>query len=123
VQYAVTDDIRLGVAQLFQTKVWTVAGEVTTHLAPDAIPGRTIDWSLGTSVALFQDAASLPVPAERTSKIDTRLDLPVRGGGRIPVSIIYSNDPNALTKQRFVSGQIGISYDFAAIGQLFGSGS
>ena len=122
VQYALTDDIRLGVGQLFQTKVWTVSGEVVSHLAPDTIvKGRTIDWSVGTSAALFRDAASLPVPAKNTYKIFTRVDLPMRGGGRIPVSIIYTNDPNALTKERYVVGQIGLSYDFGALGQLFGS--
>ena len=72
---------------------------------------------------MFQDAAALPVPAETTFKIFTRLDIPVRGGGRIPVTVIYSDDPNALIKQRFVSGQIGLSYDFSALKQLFTPGS
>jgi len=123
-QYAKTDDIRLGVEQLFATKVWTLSAEVTSHLAPGSIvQGRTIDWSLGASASIFQDAASLPIVAENTWKIFTRFELPVRGGGKIPVSVIYSNDPNAISKERYVSGQIGVSYDFAALKQLFAPGS
>jgi hypothetical protein len=45
--------------------------------------------------------------------------VPVGGGGKIPVSIVYTNDPNALTKESYVRGQIGLSYDFSALKQLF----
>ncbi|HYN06967.1 MAG TPA: hypothetical protein VES67_06230 [Vicinamibacterales bacterium] len=124
VQYALTDDIQLGADQLFKTKIWTVSGAVTSHLAPGAIiRGRTIDWSVGGSVAVFADKASMPVPAENTWKIFTSVDVPVGGGGKIPVSIVYTNDPNALTKEKFIRGQIGLSYDFSALKQLFTPGS
>ena len=123
-QYTLTDDIRLGVDQLFQTKIWTISGGVTSHLAPDSIvPGRTLDWSVGGSLAMFTDTASLPITAENVWKIFTSVEVPVKGGGRIPVSIIYTSDPNALTKEKFVRGQIGLSYDFSALKQLFTPGS
>jgi hypothetical protein len=124
VHYALTDDIHLGVDRLFQTKIWTVTGGVTSHLAPNAIiAGRTVDWSIGGSVGLFADKASLPVRPENTWKIFTSVDVPVGGGGKIPVSIIYTNDPNALTREKYVRGQIGLSYDFSALKQLFSPGS
>jgi hypothetical protein len=120
-QYAVTDDVRLGTARLFQVKVWTVNAQVTSHLAPDAlVVGRTVDWSIGASGSFFQDRRSLPLPVEHTWKLFTSFDFPVRGGGRIPLSVIYASDPNGLTKERFVTGQVGISYDFSTIKQLFG---
>jgi hypothetical protein len=59
------------------------------------------------------------VPASNTWKVFSTFAFPIRGGGRIPVSVIYSNDPNAVAKERFVSGLIGISYDFSALKQLF----
>ena len=119
-QYAITDDVRLGVDQLFQTTIWTLSGCVTSHLAPNSIVrGRTIDWSVGGSYAMFTGTDSLPVPIENTWKIFTAVEVPVGGGGRIPVSILYTNDPNALTKERYVRGQIGLSYDFSALKQLF----
>ncbi len=123
-QYALTDDIRFGADRLFQTKIVTLAGGLTTHLAPNAIvSGRTLDWSVGGSVNIFTDRSSLPVPADNTWKIFTSVEVPVRGGGKIPVSIIYSNDPNSLTKEKYVRGQIGLSYDFSALKQLFSPGS
>jgi hypothetical protein len=119
-----TDDIRLGVDQLFETKIWTVSGGVTLHLVPNAIvAGRTLDWSVGGSLAMFTDTASLPVPAENTWKFFTSVEVPVKGGARIPVSVIYTNDPNALTKEKFVRGLIGLSYDFSALQRLFTPGS
>ena len=39
------------------------------------------------------------------------------------MSVIYTNDPNAFTKERFVRGQIGLSFDFSALQRLFTSGS
>ena len=121
-QYGVTDDTR-SAEQPFEIKAWTISAQVTSHLAPGGIvPGRTIDWNMGASSTIFQDAASLPVDAENTWKVFTSLDFPVRGGGKIPVSIVFSNDPNAIGKQRFVSGQIGLNYDFSALKQLFAAG-
>ena len=119
-QYAITDDVRLGVDQLFQTKVWPLARGVTTHLAPNSIVrGRTIDWSVGASFAMFTDTDALPAPVENIWKVFTAVEVPVGGGGRIPVSIVYTTDPNSLTKERYVRGQIGLSYDFSALKQLF----
>ena len=47
---------------------------------------------------MFQDRAALPLPVENTWKVFTKFEFPIRGGGRIPVSVIYSNDPNALVE-------------------------
>lgn len=118
-QYAVTNDISAGAA-VFAAKTWTLAGEITSHLASGGfLAGRSLDWSLGGSALLFVDTASIPVPASNTWKVFSTFAFPIRGGGRIPVSVIYSNDPNAVAKERFVSGLIGISYDFSALKQLF----
>ena len=118
-QYAITDDVRLGADQLFQVKAWTMAASLTAHLASDAIvKGRSIDWNTGFSATLFQDAQALPVAADNTWKLTSSVEIPVAGGGKIPVSIIYTNDPNALVKQNYVGGQIGLSYDFSALKEI-----
>jgi len=123
VQYSITDDVQLGADRLFQVKAWALSAELSSHLAPDAIvQGRTLDWSVGGSATLFQDKSSLPVSAENTWKAFSRLEIPVRGGGKVPISVIYSNDPNAITKEKYVTGQIGVSYDFSALKQLFTPG-
>ena len=124
VQYAAANDISLGIDQLFTAKAWTLAGSITAHLAPGSIvAGRTIDWSSGVTRVMFQDREGLPLPVENTWKVFSKFEFPIRGGGRIPVSVIYSNDPNALSKERFVSGLVGVSYDFSALKQLFAPGS
>ena len=124
VQYAAANDISLGVDQLFTARSWTVAGSLIAHLAPGSmVAGRTIDWSSGATRVMFQDRAALPLPVENTWKVFTTFEFPIRGGGRIPVSVIYSNDPNAMAKERFVSGLVGVSYDFSALKQLFSPGS
>ena len=33
----------------------------------------------------------------------------------IPVSVVYTSDPNVLDKQTFVRGFVGVSYDFVPI--------
>ena len=103
-------------ARFRRVKAWTMAASLTAHLAPDAIvKGRSIDWNTGFSATLFQDAEALPVAADNTWKLTSSVEIPVAGGGKIPVSIIYTNDPNALVKQNYVGGQIGLSYDFSAL--------
>jgi hypothetical protein len=34
--------------------------------------------------------------------------------------VTYTNEPNALTNQKFVKGRIGIQYDFGALKRLAG---
>ncbi len=119
--YAVTNDVSLGVDRLFAVKRFDFSAQVTSHLAGGAFAtGRTADWSLGSTGTFFVDKASVPVPLQNTWKIFSTFDVPVGKAAKIPFSIIYSNDPNALEKSKYLSGFVGISYDFAAIGQLFG---
>ena len=122
--YAITGDIRPPAGPLFTTKIWTVSGAVTMHLAPDVIvSGRTLDWSVGAGVGIFTDTAAMPAPPDNTWRIFTSIEVPVKGAARIPVTIVYTNDPNSLTKEKYVRGQVGLSYDFSALKQLFGPGS
>ena len=58
---------------------------------------------------------------KNTWKLFTTFDIPLSAAARIPFSVIYANDANALTKTKYVSGQIGISYDFTALTKLFGA--
>lgn len=44
--------------------------------------------------------------------------IPIREAAKIPISVVYINDANALAKSKYVSGQVGISYDFSALKKL-----
>jgi hypothetical protein len=121
--YSVTDDVRLGAANVFQVKQWSFSASLTGRLAQDAlVEGKAVDWSSGVVVNRFADKARIPVPAQDTWKAFTTFDIPVSKTARVPVSVVYTNDPNALQKSKYVSGQIGISYDFTALTSLFRSG-
>lgn len=118
--YSVADDVRLGAAQEFQVKKWTVNASITTHFADNAIvSGRAVGWNSGFAVDMFQDKASLPISVDNTWKVFTTFEVPLSDAATIPLSVVYSNDPNALTKQKYVSGFLGINYDFSALGKLF----
>lgn len=118
--YSLTEDVRLGAENLFEVKLWTVNTSVTARLAQDAlVTGSAIEWSSGVVANLFADKTTMPVPVKNTWKLFTSFDVPLSSAARIPFSVVYSNDPNALLKKNFVSGQIGVSYDFSALTKLF----
>lgn len=119
--YSVIDDVSLGPENVFQIKQATFSGAVTAQLAADAwTPGVAIEWTSGFVASVFTDKAALPVPTKNTWKVFTTIDIPLSKAARIPFSIVYTNDANALEKSKHVKGQIGLSYDFAALATLFG---
>jgi hypothetical protein len=118
--YSLTDDVSLGAENLFQVKLWTVNTSVTAKLAQDAlVTGSAIEWSSGVVANLFAEKTAMPLPVKNTWKLFTSFDVPLNSAARIPFSVVYSNDPNALQKTKFVSGQVGVSYDFSALTKLF----
>ena len=121
--YTVTDDVRLGADKLFQVKQWAFNSAITGKLAADAlVPGSAIEWSSGVVANVFANKNQLPLPTKNTWKVFTTFDIPLSAAARIPFSVVYTNDANALVKTKYVSGQLGISYDFSALTKLFGGG-
>jgi hypothetical protein len=119
--YSVTDDVSLGPSNVFQVKQWTANAAITGHLAKDAlVKGSAIDWSGGFAATVFANKGSLPVPADNTWKVFTTFEIPLNAAARIPFAVVYTNDQNALQKTQYVSGHVGISYDFSALTKLFG---
>ena len=121
--YTVTDDVRLGADKLFQVKQWAFNSAITGRLAADAlVNGSAIEWSTGVVANVFANKNQLPLPTKNTWKVFTTFDIPLSAAARIPFSVVYTNDANALVKTKYVSGQLGISYDFSALSKLFGGG-
>jgi hypothetical protein len=119
--YSVTDDLRLGASSPFQLKQWSFSSAVTGKLAENALrSGSAVEWTSGFVSNVFADKSSLPVPVKNTWRLFTTFEIPLSAAARIPFSVIYTNDANALTKTKYVSGQIGVSYDFTALTKLFG---
>lgn len=59
---------------------------------PSPLPDRQAEWSIGAT-----------------------LELPFGDSATIPLSLIFTNDPNALEERRFVEGRLGVSWDFDAV--------
>jgi len=120
VLYSIVDDISAGPEALFQLKGWTINGSITAHLAEDSIvKGRTLDWNTGTAFTIFTGKDDLPVTVKNPWKIFTTLEIPVGDAARIPFTVVFTNDPNALRKTRSFGGHVGVSYDFSALKKLF----
>lgn len=118
--YSVVDDVSLGAEKAFKVKKWTFNASLTTHFGENAIVnGRAVDWNTGFAVNVFQDKGALPIPVDNTWKLFTTFEIPVADAAKVPLSLVFSNDPNALTKQKYVSGFVGVNYDFSALGKLF----
>src|SRR5207237_6569853 len=118
--YSVTYDVRLGASQLFQVRQFAINASLTSKFALDAIvTGRTVDWTNGGTGALFTNKSSLPIDAQNTWKLFTKVEIPVTDAATIPLAIVYTNDANELQKTQYVSGFVGVTYDFSAIPKLF----
>ena len=120
VLYAISNDVSLGADTLFQVKHVSLAAAVTVAFVQDTIvKGRSMAWTNGAVVNALVDKASLPAPAKSTWKLFSTFEIPVTDAATIPLSVVFTNDKNELTKTRYMSGFVGITYDFSAIGKLF----
>jgi hypothetical protein len=118
--YAITDDVRLGAGEAFQIKQLTFSASLTAKFAHDVIvKGRTVDWTNGSTINAFTNKSALPIDAQNTWKLFSKVEIPWTDAATIPLAIVYTNDKNELQKTQYMSGFIGVSYDFSALPSLF----
>ncbi|HMF92698.1 MAG TPA: hypothetical protein VKE96_00310 [Vicinamibacterales bacterium] len=118
--YSVVDDVRLGPANLFQVKQLGLNASLTSKFARDAIvKGRTIDWTNGATATVFTNASTLPIDVQNTWRLFTKFEIPLTDAATIPISVVYTNDKNELSKTQYMTGFVGITYDFSAVSKLF----
>ena len=92
----------------------------TSLVAQDAIVrGRSVELSLHTVVDIPVEDPEPPLRFDTTWRISGGIAIPFADAARIPVTITYASDPNSLTKQKFMTGHIGLDYDFGALMKLF----
>ena len=109
---------------VFDLQQWKIAAGFTRTVLQDVlVKGRGGQLSLSGEALIPQDPAATPLDRKTVWRGDLALTFPVGDSGRIPVSVTYTNDPNNLTKDRFVRGQVGINYDFGALKSLLHRGS
>lgn len=100
----------------FKTKDWQVSAALTGTVLKNAlVNGRGAELSAAFSGIFPMDDDAVPLDRKNIFKLNTTLTLPFLDKAKIPLSFTYSNDPNNLEKEKYVTGQIGVSYDFGAI--------
>ncbi len=95
-----------------------VAGLTGSILKDALVSGRGAELTASVKAQLIKDGANATANRRNMFNVNATLSLPFQEQGKIPLSITWTNDPNNVTKQKYVSGQIGVSYDFGSIMRL-----
>lgn len=124
VLYSVVDDVSLGADSLFVVKTWSGAIGINTLVAKNAlVQGRATELSLNGKFDAPIDKASVPIERKAVWSVVGSIVLPWGDAAKIPVAVTFTNDPNNLKKEKFVTGYVGVSYDFGALKSLFKAGA
>ena len=117
--YNVADALQPGATDPFTSKdVQLAAGLTGSVLKGRIVEGRAVELAASFQGRIFVDGGDVPIDRKNTFNINTTLSIPFQLKGKIPISLTWTNDPNNLKKEKYVSGQIGFTYDFAAIWEV-----
>lgn len=93
-----------------------IAAGVSASVMKNAIvAGRAIEVTLSANGVLKVDADQATLNNKNTYNVNGTIDIPFQSKAKLPISVTWSNDPNNLTKQKYVTGRVGVSYDFGAV--------
>jgi len=119
--YSSVQGIMQGAEAPNSLKTWNLSAGLTGSLLTDVlIEGRSAELALAGDWSLPTDGDDVPVERKSLWKVSLSLKFPVSKTAQVPVSVTYTNDPNALTNHRFVRGRIGIQYDFGSLKRMAG---
>lgn len=119
--YSSVQGLVQGAATPYSLRTWKLSAGLTGSLLADVIvEGRSAEYTLAGDWSLPMDGDDVPLDRKSLWKVSLALKLPVSKTAMVPVSVTYTNDPNALTNQKFVKGRIGIQYDFGGLKRLAG---
>ena len=114
--YSAADAPVIAATDPFKTKDWQLSAALTGSVLKNAlVNGRAAELSAAFSGIIQMDDADIPIDRKNVFKLNATLSLPLMDKAKIPLSFTYSNDPNNLEKEKYVIGQIGVSYDFGSI--------
>ena len=91
------------------------AGLSGSFLKDRIVAGRFAELSASLQGKFFVDEADVPIDRKNMFHLNATLSIPFQLKAKIPVSITWTNDPNSLKKEKYVTGQIGVSYDLGAL--------
>ena len=100
----------------FKSKDFQVSAGLSGSFLKDRIvSGRSAELSASLQGKFFVDGEDVPVDRKDMFHVNATLSIPFQLKAKIPVSITWTNDPNSLKKEKYVTGQIGVSYDLGAL--------
>lgn len=119
--YSAAEDVSVAPASaLFTVKTWSGALAVNTLVAKDAlVKGRATELSLNAKFEVPVDKEAMPIERKNVWNVVGAVTLPWGDAAKIPVSVTFTSDPANLKKEKYVTGHIGVSYDFGALKSLF----
>jgi hypothetical protein len=119
--YSIVDDVAVSPGSVVTLKTWSGAVAINHVVAEDfLVQGRATELSFNAKFDIpFDDSGVLPTDRKKVWRLVGSVALPWGDAATIPVSITLASDPNSLTKQKYVTGHIGITYDFGALKSLF----
>jgi hypothetical protein len=111
------DDVSLSPGNVVTLDTWTAVVAINYSTWRDVlVRGRSAELSLNANVELpIGQEPLLPVERENVWRIVGAVALPWGDSAKIPISITLTSDPNSLTEEKFVTGHIGLTYDFGAL--------
>jgi hypothetical protein len=118
--YVIVDDVSLGDDKLVTLETWTVAVALNhTRWRDVIVRGRAAELSFNASFELpIGNEPFLPKAREKVWRLVGAIALPFGDAAKIPISVTYASDPNSLSKEKFVTGHVGVSYDFGALNRF-----
>ena len=114
--YNVANVTEPGATDPFKSKDFQLsAGLVGSFLKDRIVNGRFAELSASLQGKFFVDGSEVPIDRKNIFNLNATLSIPFQLKAKIPVSITWTNDPNSLKKEKYVTGQIGVSYDLGAL--------
>jgi hypothetical protein len=119
VSYSAVQDVKIQPGTTVTLKQWkTTAGLVGSIWRGFIVPNRSTELALSGEGLFPVDASAATLDRKITYKADLALKVPVSASLELPFSITYTNDPNELAKKKYVTGRLGVTYDFGALKRL-----
>lgn len=119
VSYSAVQDVPKPTGLPVTLKQWKVAGGFVGTVWKDVIvPGRGAELAVSAEGLFPADGREVTLDRKIVYKGDVAFKFPLSKTLELPFSVTYTNDPNSLAKKRFVTGRIGINYDFGSLKRL-----
>jgi hypothetical protein len=115
--YSIVDDVSLGADKMVTLETWTIALALNhTRWRDVIVKGRAAELSFNANFEFpIGKEPLLPKEREKVWRLIGAIALPLGDTAKIPISVTYVSDPNSLTKEKFVTGHVGVTYDFGAL--------